>query len=339
MNPVVRSGSAVFAALGLAAVLSCVGTQQAPAPLTPVQSRMREDLAYLASARLGGRLAGTPGNDSAAAFIVRRYEDLGLIGPFSGNTCGMESCGPGFLQAFRISLWAAERVDIPIDRNSQNVAAVVTGTDSVLRQEYVVVGAHYDHIGRSHSLALDASAFRAIHPGADDNASGTSAVLELARRFATRPARRSVLFVNFSAEELGLVGSAVFLDNSPVPINSMVTMVNLDMVGRLRGNQMILFSGEDNGRFRIIADSVEHIPPVEEFRLGWQSIMAALSDHVSFAKAHVPTIGLFTDYHPDYHRPGDTVDRINFEGLEKIVDFTERLVRAVADGNEVPGRR
>lgn len=300
---------------------------------------MREDLAYLASAKLGGRLAGTPGNDSAAVFIARRYADLGMTGPFRGATCGMENCGPGFFQAFRIALWATDRVDVPIDRNSQNVAAVVSGTDSTLQHEYVVVGAHYDHIGRSHSLALDASSFRAVHPGADDNASGTTAVLELARRFAARPARRPVLFVNFSAEELGLVGSAVFLDNSPVPVSNIVTMVNLDMVGRLRGNQMILFSGEDNGRFHIIADSVEHIPPAVEFRLGWQSTMAALSDHVSFAKAHIPTIGLFTDYHPDYHRPGDTVERINFEGLEKIVDFTERFVRAVADGNETPVRR
>jgi len=204
-----------------------------------------------------------------------------------------------------------------------------------VRGQYVVVGAHYDHIGASNTYALDRSPFAMMHLGADDNASGSAAVLELARRFSQHPARRSVVFVNFGAEELGLIGSRVFVDNSPVPMGDVVTMVNLDMVGRLRGNNLILYTNA-NRRFRQIVDSVERIPPVIDFRLSWKSARVETSDQISFDDAHVPILGAFTDFHGDYHRSGDIVSRINFPGMEKVVDLTERVVRAVADGNTRP---
>jgi hypothetical protein len=323
-----------IAALSLLELASCVATLPPPAPLvTPAQTRLHDDLAYLASPALTGRLSGTPGNDSAAAFIARRYAELGVTGVFKGGSC---ECEPSFFQLFRLAPFSTANLDIAIQNRTRNVGAVVNGTDSVLRHEYVVVGAHYDHLGRSNTYSRDIGLFAGIHPGADDNASGTAAVLELARRFADKPARRSVIFANFSAEELGLVGSYAFLEHSPVPQSAIITMVNLDMVGRLRENRMILFSGEDDDRFHAVVDSVEHIPPAIEFRLRWLSATRALSDHASFAYAHIPVLGLFTDYHEDYHRRGDIVDRINFQGLETIVDFTERFVRAIADGNDRP---
>lgn len=292
---------------------------------------MRVDLAYLASPALAGRLTGTPGNDSAAAFIARRYSELGMLGAFTGTSCGKEKCENSFFQFFRLSPFTTGRLDVAIGSKTQNVGALVIGTDSLLRHEYVIVGAHYDHLGRSSVYARDSGMFRTVHLGADDNASGTAAVLELARRFAERPARRSVLFANFSAEELGLVGSATFVENSPIPRSALVGMVNLDMVGRLRDNRVILFGGEDDGRFKTIVDSVEQIAPPMQFRFHWQPGSRSISDQASFAAVHIPVLGLFTDYHSDYHRSGDIVDRINFEGLEKIVDFTERFVRAIAD--------
>ena len=227
-----------------------------------------------------------------------------------------------------------DRLDVSIRSVTQNVAAIVPGTDPELRHEYVVVGAHYDHIGASNTYARDQSPFAMIHLGADDNASGSVAVLELARRFSQHPARRSVVFVNFSAEELGLLGSQVFVENSPIPMRDVITMVNLDMVGRLRGNSLILYSNA--GRFRRVVDSVERIPPAIDFRVSWKSATEENSDQISFAEAHIPIFGAFTDFHADYHRSGDIVSRINFAGLEKIVDLTERVIRAVADGTTRP---
>jgi Zn-dependent M28 family amino/carboxypeptidase len=300
---------------------------------------MEEDLAYLASPALAGRLTGTPGNDSAAAFIERRYSQLGLKGAFSGASCGTKSCGDRFFQVFRIGAFQREEIDVPINDRTQNVAAMVRGTDTTLNHEYVVVGAHYDHIGRSNALARGFTNTGVIHPGADDNASGTVAVLELARRFAERPTRRSVIVISFSAEELGLVGSEMFLRNIPVPLDSVVTMVNLDMVGRLRNDRMILFAAKDHTRFGLVADSVKRLSPPIALSFSWKSGTEELSDHATFARAHVPVLGLFTDYHPDYHASGDVASRINYHGLERVVDFTERFVRAIADGNDSLVRR
>jgi len=259
-----------------------------------------------------------------------------LTGPFNGKSCGQEVCDNSLFQFFRpSSLMIRDRIDVVIENATQNVAALVRGKDSVLRGEYIVVGAHYDHIGRSAILSTDRVAYRFIHPGADDNASGTAALLELARRFAAHPTRRSILFVNFSAEELGLIGSRVFVGNPPVPLDSIVTMVNLDMVGRLRDDNLIFF-GTNRSRFQIVVDSVEHLQPTIPFHHEWREGRKAPSDQATFAMARIPVLGLFTDYHFDYHKSTDTVERINFAGMEKVVDFAERFVRAVADGNARP---
>src|SRR5947209_199782 len=320
-------------------VVGCAASQAHFDPLRPVQSRLHADIAYLSSQALEGRLTGTPGNDSAAAFIARRYHELALTGIFNGKSCGKNACGNSFFQFFRVSPFMAHSIDVSIDDKSQNVGVVVPGTDSLLRGEYVVVGAHYDHLGRSTTFANDINEYHFIHPGADDNASGTAAVLELARRFAAQPAHRSILFVNFSAEELGLIGSQVFVDNLPVARDSIIAMVNLDMVGRLRDDKLLFFNGEDHGRFPVLVDSVERLAPALPFHHRWLNGSREVSDQASFAKLHIPVLGLFTDYHSDYHRPGDIVDRINFAGLEKIVDFSERFVRAVADGRDRPAPR
>ena len=329
----------VAIALVLPGLVGCLASLPSVDPLNPVQSRLHDDIAYLASPELMGRLTGTPGNDSAAAFIAKRYHDLALTGAFNGKSCGRDKCENSLYQYFRLTPASVSEVDWPIDDKTQNVAAIVLGADSTLRGEFVVVGAHFDHLGRSTVYARDGSDYRFVHPGADDNASGTAAVLELARRFAEHPARRSILFANFSAEELGLIGSQVFVENIPVPRDSIITMVNLDMVGRLRGDMLIFFSGEDHDRFHALVDSVEHLQPVLNFRHQWQSARREVSDQAIFAHLHIPAIGLFTDYHADYHRSSDIVERINFPGLEKVVDFTERFVRAVADGRDRPAPR
>jgi len=324
-----------------AAAVACAGSHQLSEPLTPVQSRMHDDLAYLAGPALSGRLSGTPGNDSAAVFIARRYAELRLPGAYSGDTCGQDSCDSSYLQIFRLSAPELAELDVRVANRTQNVGAIVRGTDTTVVGEFVIVGAHYDHIGRSNAFALD-RAWMAIprpHPGADDNGSGTVAVLELARRFAEHPARRSILFANFSAEELGLIGSKTFIAFSPVPMDSIAAMINLDMVGRLRDERLTLFDGEGSKRFHVIVDSVDHAAPDLGLRFAWLPSHRGPSDQMSFAERGIPVLGLFTGYHVDYHREGDVVARINFSGLEKVVDFAERLVRAVADGRDRPAPR
>ena len=319
------------------ATLACASSQQqVSVPLTPVQTRMHDDLSYLAGPALRGRLSGTPGNDSAAVFIARRYIDLGLPGAFNGTTCGRDECDSAYFQFFRVSPRLVELIDVVISSRTQNVAAIVHGTDPGVKGEFVVVGAHYDHIGRSRRLALDGALSTRPHLGADDNGSGTVAVLELARRFAQRPARRSILFANFSAEELGLVGSNWFVKTSPIAIDSIAAMINLDMVGRLRDDKLLLFEDKGSKRFHVIADSVDHAAPDLNLHFAWVPSHSGASDQASFSASQIPVLGLFTDYHPDYHKESDVVDHINFSGLEKVVDFAERLVRAVADGRDRP---
>jgi len=326
----------VIFALSFGVMLSCASGQQAATTSDLPQSPMQVDLTYLAGPALAGRRAGTSGNDSAASYIAHRYATLGLRGAFDVNSCGRPApCDETYYQLFRYPGAYPSTFEL----TSQNVAGIVPGTDSTLMAEYVVVGAHYDHLGRSNDYALDRWEFPLMHLGADDNGSGTVGVLELARRLAAHPTRRSIIFANFSAEELGLIGSKVFVQNSPVRRDAIIAMLNLDMIGRLRGKHLILYRGVDNKRFDGIVDSVERLPPALDFELEREPTSRAPSDEISFERAGIPVLGFFTDYHADYHRAGDVVARINFPGLETIVDLSERVIRAIADGSERPHHR
>src|SRR6266508_856212 len=174
----------------IVAATACTNTYNTrSAQLRPDSTLIRRDIAYLASDALEGRLTGTPGNDSAAAFIARRYKSLGLT-----------RLSPGYLQPFDALSVEDAHMGRTEPRHSENVVALLRGTDPVLRNEYVVIGAHFDHLGRSSTYAQDPEAKDAIRNGADDNASGTAAVMELARILSANPPRRSIVFANFSGE-------------------------------------------------------------------------------------------------------------------------------------------
>lgn len=310
-----RVGVVVTAALVAAchpAGVGPVGSAQ------PDSAAIQRDIAYLASAPLAGRLTGTPGNDSAAAYIGRRYAALGLT-----------AAAPMYLQRFtaRPAAHAGQGVSLP----TQNVFAVLAGRDPSLRGEYVVIGAHFDHLGTSTEGALDPDS-HAVRLGADDNASGTAAVLELARLFAHTPARRSIIFANFSGEEEGLLGSGYFVDHSPVPIDSIYTMLNFDMVGRLRNDKLIIYGVATATEFPALVDSAN---ATTHLRVIGQGDGFGPSDHSSFYGKNIPVLHFFTDLHDDYHRATDTPDKINSGGEARVVALAERLVRAVADR---PGR-
>src|SRR5438105_8006843 len=192
----------------------------ASAPLRPDSTLIRRDIAYLASDALEGRLTGTPGNDTAAAYIARRYKVLGLT-PLT----------PGFLQPFDALSAEEAHMGRTQPRHSENVVALLRGTDPVLKNEYVVIGAPFDHLGRQTTYAQDPEAGNAIRNGADDNASGTAAAVEHARILSANPPKRSIVFANFSGEELGVLGSQWFVTHPLVPLDHVVAMINFDMVG------------------------------------------------------------------------------------------------------------
>ena len=280
------------------------------------------DIAYLASRALAGRGTGSAGNDSAAVFLARRHNALGLLGAFSGQCAAGESCGWSYFQYFK-----SEEI------SGHNVGAYVRGSDSDLVREFVVVGAHYDHLGTSARFALDPDLVSTARPGADDNASGTAAVLELARRLAASPPPRSVLLIHFDAEEWGLVGSRAFVLKPPVPPSAIVFMLNLDMVGRLEGQSLLVDGSAGDVTSRALADSIAQALGVRAKR---SSVSAGRSDHSTFASIGVPALSLTSGFHADYHRVSDVARKIDLIGLGRVIDVAEGIVRAAATRRWAP---
>ncbi len=205
----------------------------------------------------------------------------------------------------------------------KNVLGELPGAGA-LAEETVLIGAHYDHLGQGGAASL-APWTKATHNGADDNASGTAALLELARQLAARrdPARcRRFLFVAFSAEEMGLVGSERFVNAPPVPLDRIVAMLNLDMVGRLRSDRLTI-SGVGTARefeslARRLAKQHSFAPRLDPSGYG-------PSDHATFAARGIPVLHFFTGLHEDYHRPSDDFERIELAGLRRIVALVAEL--------------
>jgi type II secretory pathway component PulC len=212
---------------------------------------------------------------------------------------------------------------------TQNVGAMVPGNDAALKDEYIVVGAHYDHLGMggpgSGSRAIDTIA---IHNGADDNASGTASVIEMAEKMASEKSnKRSVIFVAFGAEEMGLLGSKAFAANPPVAIDKIVTMFNLDMVGRLDSTSNALSIGGTKTA-KETEDILNKLNP--GFSLSFSGEGVGPSDHASFYLQDIPVIYLNTGAHADYHTPRDDAEFINFEGVKKVDDYCYALLSEIA---------
>jgi hypothetical protein len=216
--------------------------------------------------------------------------------------------------------------------STQNVVALLPGKHPQLRNEYVVIGAHYDHLGMggtgSGSRQPDTIA---VHYGADDNASGVAALIELAsvlslERFHTD---RSIIFAAFGAEEMGLVGSKYFVDNAPVPANQITAMINLDMIGRLKDEAVLTIGG--TGTAKEMDEILSRFETDRFFTLNRQPDGYGPSDHAAFYAASIPVLFLTTGPHDDYHTPRDTWDRINTHGMIAIQEFVFDVGRHVAN--------
>jgi hypothetical protein len=222
----------------------------------------------------------------------------------------------------------------------KNVVGVLEGRGK-LANETVIIGAHYDHVGYGGQSSLANSKKMAIHFGADDNASGSTSILELARRFAALPNRegRRLVFIAFSGEELGLLGSVFYCKEPLFPLADTVAMVNLDMVGRLRpdpdtGKDLLQVHG--TGTAKTFDALIDELNKKYDFKLQKQKGGFGPSDHSSFYSKKIPVFFFFTGDHPQYHRPTDTPDLINVPGMRKVVDLAEDLVARLMTDPERP---
>jgi hypothetical protein len=302
--------------LSLLAAVSLTGRVEAQRIIEP--PRLLDDIKFLSEDRLQGRATGSPGADSAAAYLARRFSEVGLQ-PAAG----------GWFQSFAIGREApAARQGKPGGLLGKNVVGILPGRDPVLRNQSVVLGAHYDHLGRGGFGSLDPDSTGRVHNGADDNASGVAGLIQVAARLAASPPARTVVFIAFSGEELGLLGSTHYVKEPIYPLAGTLAMVNLDMVGRLRNGRLIVYGARSAKEFPALLDSLNWYAG---FDLSAQGNGYGPSDHSSFYAAKRPVLHLFTDLHEDYHRTTDDWQKVNLDGLKRVADFTLGLMTALAN--------
>jgi hypothetical protein len=225
---------------------------------------------------------------------------------------------------------------VKVRRPVRNVVGIVSGSDAALKDEFVIVGAHYDHLGRSSRFSMNQNSTGQIHHGADDNASGTAAIIEMAKAAleSRKDFRRSLLFMTFAGEEHGLLGSSHYVNHPSVPLEKTIAMINLDMVGRAGG--------------RILVDGLANAPSIEEDLKAAESSSplnikalrggpgAGASDDATFLLRKIPAINFFSGFHSDYHRPSDTWEKIDAGGGAAVADLALALARQLANRAQRP---
>jgi hypothetical protein len=223
-----------------------------------------------------------------------------------------------------------------VRRPVRNVIGTLRGSDPSLAAEYVVIGAHYDHLGRSGRFSMSQNSTGEIHHGADDNASGTAAIIEMAKTAveARKEFRRSIVFMTFAGEEHGLLGSSHYVNHPSAPLDKTIAMINLDMVGRASG--------------RIMVDGLGNAPSIEQDLKAAESSSslslralrggpgAGASDDATFLLRKIPSINFFSGFHSDYHRPSDTWQKIDAAGGAAVADLALALARQLANRSTRP---
>ena len=295
------------------------------------QDDMRQAVEYLASQELGGRYPGTTGDTLASEFIVEKLRSLKFKPVVTGKKA------KGFYHDFTYTKKDQEVV-------THNIIAVLPGKDKRLRNEYIVVGSHYDHLG----MGGEGSGSRrpdtlGVHPGADDNASGDAVVLELAKHFKKVRSSRSIIFMFFGAEEQGLIGSKNFIEwmkkedaqrkRLPADIKGIVAMVNLDMVGRMRDNALSVSGTGTSSEFKAIA---EEVAAQTNLNISCTPDGYGPSDQASFVAADIPVLFLTTGGHMEYHTPDDVPSTLNYDGMQQTLEYTQELVARLASMPQTP---
>ncbi|WP_460539514.1 M20/M25/M40 family metallo-hydrolase [Echinicola sediminis] len=281
------------------------------------ENEILEHLEFLTSVKNKGRYPGTAGNRRVVKYISQEFKGSG-VKAFDGE----------YLQKFEAELRVEKGSKLGKKVKTWNVVGYIEGNDPHLKKEYIVLGAHYDHLGHGGPSSKKPGSHE-VHPGADDNASGTSALLEIAEKLVGNRfmLRRSVIVVAFGAEEQGLLGSKHFVDHLPVDKESIKLMINMDMIGRLNEQEQVYMGGA--GTFPGGVDLMNGLGR----ELGLNPVVHAGgvggSDHVSFYKSGISVLGIHTGGHPQYHRPEDTMDLINVPGEVRVAEYIYRTILKV----------
>jgi hypothetical protein len=272
--------------------------------------QLQEHVDYLADDELEGREAGSRGGREAGSYVAARAAGLGLRG------AGTD----GYYQ--------------PFSPNYRNVLAMLEGSDRELRGEYVLVAAHYDHVGYG-TRRNSRGPVGYIHNGADDNASGVSGLLELAEAFAMlpQPPRRSVLFAAWDAEEKGLLGSTEWRTHPTLPLDKVVYAVTMDMIGSLRNDQLTVYGSRTGYRSRRMLSLSNQ---VENLMLDFDWSLKPSGDHYPIFERNIPVLLFHTGLHDHYHTPRDDADRINAAGMQRVIRLMFGFIYELANADRVP---
>ncbi|MDO8365173.1 MAG: M20/M25/M40 family metallo-hydrolase [Saprospiraceae bacterium] len=280
--------------------------------------KLHKHVSYLASDKLKGRGTGTPEERMAANYIAKQFRKIGLTPKGNDGT---------FFHKFTFKKSSDPHGGVDVSAKSvsaQNVAGYLDNG-----AEYtIVVGAHYDHLGMGldHN-SLDANPEGKVHNGADDNASGTAGVIELARFLAKNGVKEqhNFLFLCFSGEELGLYGSKKYTETPTIDLTKVSFMINMDMIGRLNAEKKVVVGG--------VGTAPDFVPTLKNLKsdLGIKLDSAGVgpSDHTSFYLKNIPVLFFFTGQHSDYHKPTDDVEKVNFPGVVQIISTVSEVIQTL----------
>jgi hypothetical protein len=291
------------------------------------ENLITEDVTFLASDALEGRQTGTKGEKEAATYIENRFKQLGL----------QPKGTPGFLQTFSFKPKTNPHDEVKFDVNGDGT---ITGNNVIgfldnNAENTIIIGAHFDHLGFGGEGSLYRDAIKAIHNGADDNASGVSVLLNLAAKLITKNTGNNYLFMAFSGEEMGLLGSNYFVKNPTIDIKKVSYMINMDMVGRMKKDSTLAVYGTGTSPiFKQVLKSHNN-----SFKLVQQESGVGPSDHTSFYLADIPVLHFFTGQHEDYHKPSDDSEKLNYDGMKLISEYIFNIISDLDDNGKLAFRK
>jgi len=290
------------------------------------ENRIFDDINYLADNKLEGRQTGSKGEKIAADYIADRFKVLKI------DAKGTDSYFQDF--SFNKSSNPHEQVTFEdTDNENQIFSKNVIGFIDNGAKNTVVIGAHYDHLGYGGQGSLYVG--KEIHNGADDNASGTALMLDLANQLKFDNFNNNYLFIGFSGEEMGLLGSNYFVKNPTIDLSSINYMINLDMVGRLKEDKSLAIYGV--GTSPIFKQTINSNN--DSFNIIENESGVGPSDHTSFYINDIPVLHFFTGQHADYHKPSDDPDKINYQGVKEISDYIFSLISDLNDNGRIAFRK
>ena len=290
------------------------------------ENRIFDDINYLADNKLEGRQTGSKGEQIAADYIADRFKVLKI------DAKGTDSYFQDF--SFNKSSNPHEQVTFEdTDNENQIFSKNVIGFIDNGAKNTVVIGAHYDHLGYGGQGSLYVG--KEIHNGADDNASGTALMLDLANQLKFDNFNNNYLFIGFSGEEMGLLGSNYFVKNPTIDLSSINYMINLDMVGRLKEDKSLAIYGV--GTSPIFKQTINSNN--DSFNIIENESGVGPSDHTSFYINDIPVLHFFTGQHADFHKPSDDPDKINYEGVKEISDYIFSLISDLNDNGRIAFRK